>query len=83
MTRKNRKRTPRPPVPIHPEARLLSVEQAGVVAGIGRAHAYELVARGLIPTVRLGRKLRVPRAQLVDLIERNKLTTAPVGGAAR
>jgi len=88
MSRKVRTQTPklkrtRPPVTIHPEAALVSVEQASTIAGIGRAHGYELVKAGIIPTVRLGRKLRVNRAELLDLIRRNRLTTEPVARAAR
>jgi excisionase family DNA binding protein len=78
-----RKRAPRPPVQIHPEAALVSIEQAATIAGVGRAHGYELVKAGIIPTVRLGRKLRVNRAELLDLIRRNRLTTEPVARAAR
>ena len=38
-------------------------EVAGIL-GIGRSLTYELIARGEIPSLRLGRCLRVPRESL-------------------
>lgn len=52
------------------EARLtVSVEEAGELLGISRAFAYELAARGELPTLRLGRRLLVPRKALEALLE--------------
>lgn len=42
----------------------VSVEQAGEWLGLSRSCAYEAAARGQIPTLRFGRRLRVPVAQL-------------------
>jgi len=39
----------------------LSVEEAAEALGIGRTLAYEAVRRGDIPTIRIGRRLLVPR----------------------
>jgi excisionase family DNA binding protein len=51
------------------EERLVwSVEEAGRRLGISRAHAYELVARGELPHLRLGRRLVVPKQALEALI---------------
>ena len=36
--------------------------------GISWAFAYELVARGELPVIRLGRRRRVPKAGLLALI---------------
>jgi excisionase family DNA binding protein len=47
----------------------LSVTEAADVLGISRAFAYELVARGELPCVRLGRRLVVPRKALDALLE--------------
>lgn len=53
-----------------PEERLvLTVSQAAVLLGISRAFAYELVARGELPVIRLGRRRLVPRRALVALVE--------------
>lgn len=46
----------------------LSVKEAGRVLGIGRTVAFRLAHAGVIPTLRLGRKLRVPRPALDDLL---------------
>jgi hypothetical protein len=40
------------------------VEQAGAILGIGRNSAYEGIARGQIPSIRIGRRVVVPVAQL-------------------
>jgi len=42
----------------------LTVEQAAMVLGIGRTLAFELARTGQLPTIRLGRRLLVPRVAL-------------------
>jgi excisionase family DNA binding protein len=50
------------------EGRLVwTVEEAGRMLGISRAHAYELVARGELPHLRLGRRVVVPK-QAIELL---------------
>ena len=52
-----------------PEERLVyTVAEAGELLGISRAFAYELVARGDLPVIRLGRRRLVPRAALLALV---------------
>lgn len=46
----------------------LTVEEAGALLGLGRSSAYRAVARGDIPTIRLGRRLLVPSARLLALV---------------
>ncbi len=46
----------------------LSVEQAGAMLGIPRATAYRAAAAGQLPTFRIGRRLLVPTARLLDLL---------------
>jgi excisionase family DNA binding protein len=46
----------------------LSVEEAGRLLGIGRGLAYEAARSGQIPTIRLGRRLLVPRGRLLELL---------------
>jgi excisionase family DNA binding protein len=46
----------------------VSVETAGRLLSISRGLAYELAASGRLPTVRLGRRLLVPRAALERLL---------------
>lgn len=46
----------------------LTVEEAAVILGISRAFAYEAVARGEIPCIRIGRRILVPRVALERLL---------------
>jgi excisionase family DNA binding protein len=50
----------------------MSVPEAGRLLGIGRDCAYEAAARGQIPTLRIGRLLRVPRAAFERMLESAK-----------
>lgn len=47
----------------------VTVTQAAVMLGISRTSAYERVRRGEIPTVRLGRRLLVPKARLLAMLD--------------
>jgi len=46
------------------ERRTITVPEAGVQLGISRNAAYEAVARGEIPSIRIGKRLVVPKAAL-------------------
>ncbi|MHB1536648.1 MAG: helix-turn-helix domain-containing protein [Acidimicrobiales bacterium] len=48
------------------EKAVLRVPEAADLLGISRSHAYELIADGKLPAIRLGRRIIVP----VDAIER-------------
>ncbi|MGH9023884.1 MAG: helix-turn-helix domain-containing protein [Acidimicrobiia bacterium] len=48
---------------------VLSVSEAAVMLGISRTLAYELVARHALPSLRLGRRIVVPRRALEQLLE--------------
>jgi excisionase family DNA binding protein len=50
----------------------VTVEEAAQVLGISRSSAYECVRRGELRALRLGRRLVVPRAALLDLLEPNE-----------
>ena len=45
-----------------------TVEEAAQVLGISRTHAYELVARGELASVRLGRRIVVPKRTIDTLL---------------
>lgn len=62
-------RQPRSVVPMT-QRLALSVEEAGTLLGISRDLAYDLVARGELPSVRLGRRLVVPRLALEETLAR-------------
>ena len=47
---------------------LISVSEAARVIGVSRSYAYELVASGLLASVRLGRRVLVPVSAIDDLI---------------
>lgn len=52
-----------------PSSRLVfSVPEAAELLGISRALGYELVARGELPYLRLGRRIVVPRVALLALV---------------
>lgn len=57
---------------------LLTVEEAAAMLRIGRNTAYELIARGELPHVRLGRLIRVPRHALERWIEEAARMPAPI-----
>lgn len=46
----------------------LTVEEAATLLGISRAFAYEAVRRGDIPSIRIGRRVLVPRVALDRLV---------------
>ena len=46
----------------------IDVVEAGKMLGLGRSAAYAAVARGEIPSLRFGRKIVVPLAQLEALL---------------
>jgi excisionase family DNA binding protein len=47
----------------------IAVEEAAHLLGISRSLAYELCARGELPTIRLGRRIVVPKRALFAMIE--------------
>ena len=48
----------------------VKVEEAAKMTGYSRGMAYQLVARGEWPCVRVGRSIRVPIAALREWVER-------------
>jgi excisionase family DNA binding protein len=56
---------------------VLTVTEAATLLRISRNSAYEAARRGEIPTIRLGRRLLVPRAALERLLEQTD--TSPGG----
>jgi len=53
-----------------------TVEETAKLLGIGRNSAYEAVARGEIPVIRVGKRLLVPKAALEKLLSGNQTKTA-------
>ncbi len=46
------------------DRQVLSVEEAAQALSIGRGLAYQMVAEGKIPSIRLGRRLLIPKARI-------------------
>lgn len=49
---------------------VMSVPEAGALLGLGRNAAYEAAARGDIPTIRLGKLIKVPKAAFDQMLNR-------------
>lgn len=52
-----------------PERATLTVDETAAVLGIGRELAFTMCRTGQIPTIRLGRRILVPRAALERMLE--------------
>ncbi len=46
----------------------LTVEEAAEMLGLSRAFAYEAVTRGEIPSIRIGRRILIPKVALERLL---------------
>ena len=55
---------------------LVSVEQAAGLLGIGRTTLYELIRRGDVRPIRIGRCVRIPRRELEAFVDRLIADTA-------
>ncbi len=59
------------------EKLLITPPEAAALIGIGRTRIYDLIARGVIPSIRIGRSVRVP----VDALKEWVATRKPEGAA--
>lgn len=59
---------------------LVTVCQAAELLAIGRTSVYELIGRGELEVVRIGRATRVPVAAVLDFVERHRTKMSQVGG---
>ena len=50
----------------------LTVEEASQILRVGRNTAYELVRCGKLPSVRVGKQIRIPRQALLDYLSQQK-----------
>lgn len=50
----------------------VTIEEAAEILGIGRGSAYEAARRGEIPTLKIGKRLLVPKAQLERMLRGEK-----------
>jgi excisionase family DNA binding protein len=63
------------------ERQVYTVDEAGVKLGLARNSAYEAVKRGEIPSIRIGRRILVPKAAFDEMVEGRKLTLSTEGKA--
>jgi excisionase family DNA binding protein len=49
---------------------VMTVPEAGEILGLGRNASYEAARRGDIPTIKLGKLLRVPKVAFDRMLER-------------
>ncbi len=47
---------------------VLTVEEAAKALKIGRSAMYEAIAKGQVRSIKIGRKIRIPRAALAQLL---------------
>jgi excisionase family DNA binding protein len=52
-----------------PAPLLVTVVEAAAILGVGRTKVYELIDRGQLRPVHIGRSLRVPVAELEEFVE--------------
>ena len=52
-----------------PECATWTVSEAAAVLGVSRTKMYELVASGVVPHLRAGRVVRIPKRSLEDWLE--------------
>ncbi|MER8745856.1 helix-turn-helix domain-containing protein [Mesorhizobium sp. M1004] len=57
-------------VPI--EVLVMTVPEAGAKLGLGRNASYEAAARGDIPTIRLGKLIKVPKAAFDRMLAKSE-----------
>lgn len=55
---------------------LLTIPEAAAVLGIGRTLVYDLVLRGELPSIKLGRARRIPIASLEKFIARRTIESS-------
>jgi excisionase family DNA binding protein len=51
------------------DPRTYRIDQVAQLLGIGRNHAYEAAKRGEIPTIRIGKRLLVPKIAFDRMLE--------------
>lgn len=61
------------------EKEYMKVPQVAEFLQIGRSRAYELVGSGEIPSVKIGRSVRVSRKELERWLEQQRRTEAAQG----
>jgi len=58
------------------ERMLLRATEAAEIVGLGRSKMYELIAKGIVPSVRIGKSVRVPVEGLRQWVQKQVEETA-------
>jgi excisionase family DNA binding protein len=58
------------------EPLLIRAEEAAKLLGLGRSKVFQMIATGELPVIRMGRSVRVPKAELVRWIESRTARTS-------
>lgn len=54
------------------EKLVYSIQEVADLLGISKSYAYELVRRGVIPTLELGTKRVIPKERFIAWVNKNK-----------
>ncbi len=57
--------------------KVFTVPEAGRQLGLGRNASYEAAKRGDLPTIRIGKLIRVPKAALFAMLDLSGKETTP------
>lgn len=60
---------------------VLTVEEARIQLGLSRGLMYEAVRTGQIPSIRIGRRILIPRVGLQQLLEGASAQSAIISGS--
>jgi excisionase family DNA binding protein len=63
-----------------PQRLLLRIPEVAETPGIGRTKIYELIATGVLPTIRVGRAVRITNIALQKWVEARELQDVPCYG---
>ncbi len=55
---------------------VFTVEQAGELLGLSRGLTYEAIRTGQIPSIRIGRRILIPKAALLRLLDEADTTNS-------
>ena len=65
------------PIEVPPQRLLLRIPEVAETLGIGRSKIYEIIARGELPTVRVGRAVRISVTTLQKWVEEREQQNMP------
>ena len=65
------------PIEVPPQRLLLRIPEVAETLGIGRSKIYEIIASGELPTVRVGRAVRISVTTLQKWVEEREQQNMP------